>query len=62
MAYVVELTLDDVNEHERQAINLVIQNEIHRLLNARVAAFDSFGELVVKPIIEVNTLLVSTLQ
>lgn len=62
LAYIVELTLDDVTEYERQAINLVIQNELHRLLHARVQAFDSAGELVVRPVIEVSTLLVDTIQ
>lgn len=62
MAFIVELTLDDVTEYERQVINLAIQNELHRLLHARVQAFDSLGNLVVRPVIEVNTLRVDALQ
>lgn len=62
MSYIVELTVEGVSEYERQALNLVIQNEVHRLLHARLAALDGVGNLVVKPIIEVNTLCVSTLQ
>lgn len=63
MAYLVELTLEgEVADHERMAINMVVQAELHRLLHARVQAFDSAGELMVKPIIEVSTLRVDTLQ